>query len=599
MRKGFTLVEVLVGVALALIVFLGVLGAFRLGLKVVGQSKARTTAVALATKQIEEIRNLSYSDAGTYACKPEFPNCDPGEENEIIPGYPFGKIKNASTTRENNIDYSIAVEMDYAIDEFDGLAAPDDQCPNDYKKVKVKVSWAGKFSGEVMLNTIISPKNSSQECAEAGGILKVRVFDAGGLAVAFPNIQVTNINTGLIKSAAPESGIYYFTLPPDSGAYKIEITKSGYSSERTFANGEEYNGKTIATPANPHATIIEGQLTETSFAIDKVSTLLVKSYAEGAGMSFVDSFFDASKIVESSNVEINNGEVKLTKYDSVHYNASGYIISQTIQPANLISWNDLSYTDNSPPNTLVRYQVLYLNEGNWVLVPDADLPGNSSGLQNPPIDLDRLDKEEYPQIRLLATLLSQGGQTKTPVIYDWTAKWFAGSSTTINSVAFTITGQKTVGLTSSHQPIYKYSAVKQTNGGSVSIGNLEWDVYSFSVDKSQTGLDLSRTDPLQPINLLPDSSQEANLYLTADNSLMVEVKNSATGNPIFSASARLYNVGLDYDQSLLTDESGQAFFLPLSVATYTLIVGAEGFQGNTSSVSVSGAVNKTINLVPQ
>ena len=80
---------------------------------------------------------------------------------------------------------------------------------------------------------------------------------------------------------------------------------------------------------------------------------------------------------------------------------------------------------------------------------------------------------------------------------------------------------------------------------------------------------------------------------------MVEVKNSATGNPIFSASARLYNVGLDYDQSLLTDESGQAFFLPLSVATYTLIVGAEGFQGNTSSVSVSGAVNKTINLVPQ
>ena len=190
-------------------------------------------------------------------------------------------------------------------------------------------------------------------------------------------------------------------------------------------------------------------------------------------------------------------------------------------------------------------------------------------------------------------------QTKTPVIYDWTAKWFAGSSTTINSVAFTITGQKTVGLTSSHQPIYKYSAVKQTNGGSVSIGNLEWDVYSFSVDKSQTGLDLSRTDQLQPINLLPDSSQEANLYLTADNSLMVEVKNSATGNPIFSASARLYNVGLDYDQSLLTDESGQAFFLPLSVATYTLIVGAEGFQGNTSSVPVSGAVNRTINLVPQ
>ena len=599
MRKGFTLVEVLVGVALSLIVFLGILGAFRLGLKVIGQSKARATAVALANKQMEEVRNLSYADVGTYSCKPEFPNCNPEEEDEIIPGYPFGRIKNSSEASANNINYSIEVKIDYVVDEFDGIAEPADQCPNDYKKIGARVAWGGKFAGEVRLDTIIAPKNSSQECAETGGILKVRVFDAAGQVVVFPNIQITNINTGLVKSSFPESGISYFTLPQGTSAYKIEITKAGYSSERTYAAGEQYNGKTIATPANPHATIIEGQLTETSFAIDKASTLLVKSYAEGAGMSFVDSFFDASKIVESSNVEINSGEVKLTKYDSVHYNASGYIISQTIQPANLISWNDLSYTDNSPPNTLVRYQVLYLNEGNWVLVPDADLPGNSSGLQNPPIDLDRLDKEEYPQIRLLATLLSQGGQTKTPIIYDWTARWFAGSSTIINSVAFTITGQKTVGLTSSHQPIYKYSAAKQTNGGSISIPNLEWDAYTFSVDKSQTGLDLTRIDPLQPINLLPDSSQEANLYLTADNSLMVKVKNNSTGAPIFSANVRLFNVGLDFDQSLLTDEEGQALFLPLSAASYTLVAGAGGFDSATSTVLVSGATDRTINLAPQ
>jgi hypothetical protein len=210
-----------------------------------------------------------------------------------------------------------------------------------------------------------------------------------------------------------------------------------------------------------------------------------------------------------------------------------------------------------------------------------------------------MDKTEYPKIRLQATLLSQSNQTKTPTLYDWTVTWLGSSPAVINSVVFNLQGQKTVGKTSSDQWIYKYSQNQQTSGGAVNISGLEWDVYSFSVDKSATGLDLTRTDPIQPINLAPDSSQTVSLFLKAENSLLVSVKDNSSGQPIFSANVRLFNAGLNYDQSLLTDESGQAFFLPLSSASYTLVVGATGYQNSTSTVSVSGSTIKTINLLPQ
>ena len=63
--KGFTFIDVLVGTALMLIIFLGISGAYQLGLKVVSQSKARISATALANQRVEEIRNLSYKEVGT------------------------------------------------------------------------------------------------------------------------------------------------------------------------------------------------------------------------------------------------------------------------------------------------------------------------------------------------------------------------------------------------------------------------------------------------------------------------------------------------------------------------------------------------------
>jgi hypothetical protein len=54
--------------------------------------------------------------------------------------------------------------------------------------------------------------------------------------------------------------------------YKIKVTKSGYSIDQTFGVDQ------VANPLLPHASILEGQRTNITFAIDQTSTLVVKSY---------------------------------------------------------------------------------------------------------------------------------------------------------------------------------------------------------------------------------------------------------------------------------------------------------------------------------
>jgi len=258
---SFTLIEVLVGTSLILIIFLGIFGAYELGLKVVGQATARVIATAIGNEWLEEIRNLPYEKVG------------------IKNGYPDGILDSSTTTIRNGITFTINTRIDYKDDEKDGVA-PADNCPNDYKLVKTKVSWSARFSGEVFLDTIVSPRNTVQECAQKGGELKVSVFDnsvylAKGERLPFPSIEVKNLNTGEIKTAQPESGLHYFVLAPGISLYKVTVTKENYSRDETFGIGDVYQGKTIATPENPNPNIFEGGLTETSFTIDKLSQFLI------------------------------------------------------------------------------------------------------------------------------------------------------------------------------------------------------------------------------------------------------------------------------------------------------------------------------------
>jgi hypothetical protein len=569
-NKSFTLVDVLIGTFLILVVFLGIFGAYRLAVKVVGRSKNKITATYIANGIIEKVRNLPYESVG------------------IISGFPDGVLEDVSTITFNNIEYMVETRVDFVVDDADGVVPPDDDCPNDYKKVEVKVSWTGNFGGEVELSTDIAPKSLAQECAISGGILSVSVFDAFGIMVPSPLIEIKDpANDQTIKTATPLEGKHYFSLPASS--YKVVVSKANYSTERTFGTDE------IATPERPHLIVIEDEITEASFSIDKVSSFSIDTLSPWEIDYFSDTFLDVSKIVESLDVVVSGGEVNLAKTNG-DYKSSGHLVSTTILPTSLVNWDKFSFSDSEIAGTQISYQVLYFDSVDWLLVPDVDLPGNSVGFGLSPINLSVLNIVSYPQLRLKGNL-STTDLNFSPTLYDWQVSWVSSEPSIIPNTTFNLQGTKIIGTDSGDNPVYKYSQDHTSDGsGHIDIQNLEWDSYNFSVDPA-TGLDLIDTDPSpQPIDLFPDTNQVVKLYLEAENSLLVKVQDINTGDSIFSATSRLQNTGLGYDNTQYTNEEGETRFIPLEIADYDLEVQAPGYSSVLTSVSVTGDVVKIIEL---
>lgn len=325
-NKSFTLIEVLVGVGLLLIVFLGIFAAFQLGLQVVGKSKNRIIATSLANAEIEKIRNLPYQSIGVQG------------------SFPDGVLEATSTTALNNVNFLIERRVDYVVDAADGISYPDDDCPNDYKKAEVKVSALGKFPVEVAMVSNISPKNLSEECDTRGGILSVSVFDALGQMVAFPFIEIKDpISDATLKTATPANGQHYFSLA--TSTYKVVVSKSGYSQERTYGTDE------IANPVNPHPIVLEGEVTEVSFSIDKLSSMTVETRgSKAAGYPVVQNVtfnLRGAKVIGDDNMDN-----PVYKYSQNHTtNASGEI---TI---NDLEWDSYYFSVVSSGLNLIEFEV--------------------------------------------------------------------------------------------------------------------------------------------------------------------------------------------------------------------------------------------------
>lgn len=576
-KRGFTFIDVIVGTALVLIIFMGIFSAYQLGMKVVGQSKNKITATALANEQIEKIRNLPYESVG------------------IIDGQlpvAVGVLASSANIFLNNVEYFIKRNIEYISDEADGIGDEDEGCDLDYKRAEIKVSWGGRFLGEVKMVTDIAPKNKFEEIAsceaQPGGILSVNVFDAYGIMVVSPLIEVFEAAAGeLIASYMPLSGKK--DIPLATSTYKVLVSKTGYSTDKTYGTDE------ITTPIKPHPIILEKQTTEISFSIDKVSVFSVNTLSPWGEDFWADSFQNTSKISEMENVVVAEGEAKLATTTEGYY-PSGFLISTEISPTNSLNWNEFVFTDSEPIDTDLKYQIYYATNTSWMLIPDADLAGNSEGFNESPVDLSDLDPTVYSQLKLRADF-STNTSISTPILEHWQVSWITSEATPIPNVTSNLRGAKLIGYDVNEAPVYKYSQnFTSINQGQIDIVGLEWDNYTFSVD-TETGLNLVGIDPEpQPIGLIPDTILQVNLYLESENSLLVTVQNIETLELIFSAAVRLFNSGLGYDTTQYTNEKGQTYFISLTATTYNLEVQAPGCLDYEGQVSVSGNTTKTVRL---
>ncbi|OGM75485.1 hypothetical protein A2382_00330 [Candidatus Woesebacteria bacterium RIFOXYB1_FULL_38_16] len=256
-RLGQTLIGIIISLGIFTILSAAVITLVFNTYNLVSYTRARTTAIHIASEKIEIIRNLPFVDVGT------------------INGIPPGMLPQEENILRNHQNYLAKTSVVYVDDPFDSLA-PADLLPIDYKRIRVDVSWGGvapSKSNTITLITDISPP--SIETITNAGTISILVFDANANPVPGANINLLastlNPPVNLNLETNSEGRVILPGAPVCVSCYQITVTKSGYSSERTYSTTE------IANPNKPHLTIIDQSVSEITFSIDQLSNLTISS----------------------------------------------------------------------------------------------------------------------------------------------------------------------------------------------------------------------------------------------------------------------------------------------------------------------------------
>ncbi|OGI17315.1 MAG: hypothetical protein A2Z52_02930 [Candidatus Moranbacteria bacterium RBG_19FT_COMBO_42_6] len=171
--------------------------------------------------------------------------------------------------------YHIKNIVQYADDDFDGVF-PDDTAPNDYKNVKITVSWDGSrlSSSSVYLVSRFSPP--SAEVDSGDGILSINVIDSTGSGVPQAAVHIVNNDVSpTVDFTQNTDNLGNLIFPGASQSiqgYQITVSKNEYETVSTVDPGVlDY------IPIDDHASVIAGLINTKSITIDKLSDLKVKT----------------------------------------------------------------------------------------------------------------------------------------------------------------------------------------------------------------------------------------------------------------------------------------------------------------------------------
>ena len=255
--KAFTLVELLIGVAIFSVVSLAIYQGYAKTVEGSSTLRIRAAAIDLVNEQFEIAHNLPFASVG------------------LINGVPNGVLLATSTIVRNNISFLVTTTVRNIDDPFDGQigsTTKNDLSAADYKLIEVEISCAAcKNFTALTYSTYIAPKNL--EAASTNGSLFINVFDANGIPVSDANVHVENNALTpkiIINDVTNQSGqLQIVDTKPSVKGYEITVSKSGYSTDKTYKPGLAAN----LNPIKPHSTVALQQLTKISFAIDKTSRL--------------------------------------------------------------------------------------------------------------------------------------------------------------------------------------------------------------------------------------------------------------------------------------------------------------------------------------
>lgn len=258
-KKGFSLIEVMVAVAIFVLFMSGIYSGIQFVFKVVYSSRLRILETGVLNEQIEVIRNLPYENVG------------------IINGSPSGVLTHTATTTRDGVSFLITRTIRNIDDPFDGTigGTPNDTAPADYKFVDVEVMCANcQQNNPVHLSTQIAPK--LLEGDPTHGALFIQVFDSEAKPVQSATVHVVSTSTSptldLTDTTDNDGMLRIVDLGAGIDAYDITVTKSGYTTDQTRRPSTE-----VPNPTKAPASVKAQDVVEISFSIDLVASLQINT----------------------------------------------------------------------------------------------------------------------------------------------------------------------------------------------------------------------------------------------------------------------------------------------------------------------------------
>lgn len=324
--KGFTLVELIVTIFVFAVLssaFIAVISTLNRTVKL---NREKTVLSNLASKYLEVVRNLPFSQIGT------------------IHGVPTGNLPDEVspyTTKIESVSYNIYYQVSWIDDPADGTALLDsDANPTDYKQIKMMVQnlATGQITSYV---TTAVPKGL--EGNNNAGTLIAKVFNASGQPVEDATVVITgvtnSVNITLTTDALGQA--VQVGLAPGVNAYHVVVTKDGYSSDQTYPITAQN-----PNPTKPDPTIAVGQVTLVSFSIDLLSTLTIKTLdsqclnLNGIGVNVAGSkIIGTGPNVYKFNADYISGPVTYPSGRIILSNLEWDIYTPSLTAATLQTWN--------------------------------------------------------------------------------------------------------------------------------------------------------------------------------------------------------------------------------------------------------------------
>ncbi len=281
-KQGFSLIEIMVSMAILMLLFLGVYDLVLFTLRINADNQSYVIAINLANQKMEHIRNLPYDDVGTLT----------GSPAGVIPEY------------ETVDNFEVHTTVMFYDDPYDGtIASGTDSIFVDYKIATIDVSWLGRFAQKkVSIFSKIIP--NTEETLSGYGLLKLLIVDSNGSTVSGADIHIENTSPIISADYTSDSnGQLNLPLLPDIEGYEVTVTKTNYSIDQTYTRDA-----TNPNPTKAHLSIFDGVKTEESFAIDKLGAFTIRTVSNNLPANFQVNSEIASSSDEAPRLALDSAD---------------------------------------------------------------------------------------------------------------------------------------------------------------------------------------------------------------------------------------------------------------------------------------------------